>query len=347
MTFRTIFKVPVPGLSSLSLVLRCGVAFCMAICFLASLAMAQGESEKAEQKKIKVLIVDGQNNHGDWPKITAMMKSYLIESGRFEVDVARTQYLWQGQKWIKDYSLDDGKTYKMLDRPQADPDFKPNFSDYQVVISNFGFNAAPWPESTQKAFTKFMNDGGGLVTVHAADNSFPQWREYNEMIGLGGWGGRNESSGPYVYLNDKGDVVKDNSKGGGGGHGPQHEFPLIVRDQEHPIMKGLPKEFLHAKDELYERLRGPALNMNILATAYAAPKFKGSGRHEPTLMTIEFGKGRVFHSTLGHADYSMECVAAITLLLRGTEWAATGEVTLGVPEDFPSADKSRSRKFEK
>ena len=190
-----------------------------------------------------------------------------------------------------------------------------------------------------------MKNGGGFVSVHAADNSFPEWKEYNQMIGLGGWGGRNEKSGPYVYMNDKGKVVRDDAKGGGGGHGPQHEFSLVVRDSDHPITKGLPSEFLHTKDELYERLRGPAENMTILATSFAAKKYKGSGRHEPTMMAIDYEKGRVFHTTLGHADYSFECVGFITVLLRGTEWAATGEVTIPVPEDFPSPDKSNRRKF--
>ena len=166
------------------------------------------------------------------------------------------------------------------------------------------------------------------------------------MIGLGGWGRRNEKSGPYVYYDEEGEEVRDVSKGSGGGHGPQHEFPLVVRDTEHPIMKGLPKSFLHAKDELYEKLRGPATNMTVLATAFAAKKYKGSGRHEPTLMTIKFGEGRVFHSTLGHATYSCESVAFVTTFLRGTEWAATGEVTIEVPKDFPTQSKSSSRKFE-
>lgn len=314
---------------------------------LAVQATAQEKTAASKDGKIKVLIVDGQNNHGDWPKLTAMMKDYLLETGKFEVDIQRTKYLFRGEKWIKDYSLDDGKEYKMLKNAQADPDFRPDFSKYHVVVSNFGHGAASWPEETKKAFTKFMNDGGGFVSIHAADNSFPGWREYNEMIGLGGWGGRNEKSGPYVYLNDKGETIRSDAKGGGGGHGPQHEFSIVIRDTEHPITKGLPKEFLHAKDELYERLRGPALNMNILATAFASPKFNGSGRHEPTLMTIDFGKGRIFHNTLGHADYSMECVAMKTVFLRGTEWAATGEVTIEVPKSFPTANKSSSQKYQK
>jgi type 1 glutamine amidotransferase len=83
--------------------------------------------------------------------------------------------------------------------------------------------------------------------------------------------------------------------------------------------------------------------MEVLATAYSDPKTGGAGRDEPMLMVLEFGKGRVFHTTLGHADYSMNCVGFITTLLRGAEWAATGKVTIPVPENFPMADKTSSR----
>ena len=248
--------------------------------------------------------------------------------------------------YSKSFRWGMARSIKTSTRPRQTPDFKPEFSKYDVVVSNFGFGAADWPEETRKSFVEYMQNGGGLVSVHAADNSFPGWKEYNEMIGLGGWGGRTEKSGPYVYYDNDGKIVRDDSAGRGGAHGPQHEFAVVLRDSEHPITQGLPSEFLHSKDELYERLRGPAINMTVLATAFAAPEKKGSGRHEPTLMVIDFGKGRIFHSTLGHADYSMECVGFITTFLRGTEWAATGKVTLPVPEDYPTPDSSSSRKFE-
>ncbi len=298
------------------------------------------------RQPISVLIVDGQNNHAAWPKTTAMMKSYLEDAGKFSVEVCRTQYTWNGGELLQEFPLADDKKYQDLSQPKTDPDFNPDFSRFDVVISNFGHNAAPWPEKTKTAFVEYMKNGGGLVVVHAADNSFPDWPQYNEMIGLGGWGGRNEKSGPFVYYNQRGEEVRDTSPGGGGGHGPQHEFAVVTRNEVHPITKGLPAEFLHAKDELYERLRGPAENMTILATAYADPLQQGSGRHEPIMMAIEYGDGRIFHTTLGHADYSCACAGFITFLLRGTEWAASGNVTIELPKDYPTADRSKSRRIQ-
>ena len=267
----------------------------------------------------KALIVDGQNNHGVWPKTTQMMKSYLEETGLFSVDIATTA-------------------------PKGtDENFHPDFKKYAVVISNY--NGASWPQATQQAFVEYVRNGGGFVVIHAANNSFGDWPEYNEIIGLGGWGGRTEKSGPYVYLKEDGSTVRDETPGPGGHHGSQHPFAVVVRDREHPITKGMPREWMHSKDELYDLLRGPASHVQILATAFADPAVGGSGRHEPMLFTIDYGKGRVFHTPMGHAEYSQECVGFITTLQRGTEWAATGQVTQPIPADFPGAEAVSARPY--
>ena len=274
----------------------------------------------ASAEPLKAMIIDGQNNHPVWPTTTKMMKKYLEETGLFTVDVATTAPKGTDEK------------------------FKPEFKKYAVVISNY--NGDAWPEETKQAFVDYVKNGGGFVVVHAANNSFGDWKEYNEMIGLGGWGGRSEASGPYVYINAEGKLVRDESKGRGGNHGAQHPFQIIVRDAKHPITAGMPLEWLHANDELYDLLRGPAENMTVLATAFADKSKGGTGRHEPMIFTVSYGKGRVFHTPMGHGKDSQECVGFITTLQRGTEWAATGKVTQKIPSDFPTADKVSSRKFE-
>ena len=294
--------------------------------------------------KLKVLIVDGQNNHEAWPKTTLMMKQYLEESEMFEVDIARTKFTWKGKREKKYLPMADVGETEDLKKPKADPDFAPKFSDYDVVISNFGNSAAPWPEETQKSFVEFIKGGGGFVSVHAADNSFGDWPEYNEMIGIGGWGGRKGSTGTYVYYNED-KLVRDDKDGKVGGHGRQINIPITIR-ADHPITDGLPAGWLSAKDECYAMLRGPAENMTVLATGKDTSNKAPTNRHEPIMMVLEYGEGRIFHTTLGHETYSCEGVGFITTLLRGTQWAATGEVTIAVPEDFPSVDKPSSRAFE-
>jgi type 1 glutamine amidotransferase len=94
---------------------------------------------------------------------------------------------------------------------------------------------------------------------------------------------------------------------------------------------------MHQGDELYARLRGPGKNMTVLATAYSDPANKGSGQDEPQLIALTYGRGRVFHTTLGHDVNAMSSVDFVVTLQRGTEWAATGAVTQKVPAAFPSA----------
>jgi uncharacterized protein len=278
------------------------------------LTLALGVGARAETK-LKALIIDGQNNH-NWKATTPVLKK-ILEDGRFEVDVA---------------TAPSGKDLS---------EFNPKFSDYKVVVSNY--NGEPWSPETQKAFIEYVKNGGGFVSVHAANNSFGNWQEYNEMIGLGGWGGRNEKSGPYVRWRD-GKIVRDTKPGAGGSHGAQHAFQMTVREDKHPITEGLPEQWMHANDELYDRLRGPAKDLTVLATAFSDPKKGGTGEHEPLLMAVKYGEGRVFHTALGHDVGAMKCVGFIVTLQRGAEWAATGKVTrTKIPDDFPTADKVSTR----
>jgi type 1 glutamine amidotransferase len=172
--------------------------------------------------------------------------------------------------------------------------------------------------------------------VHAADNAFPDWPAFNLMTGIGGWRHRDEHAGPYWYWKD-GKAVADSSPGPAGAHGLRLPFQVTTRDPQHPIMKGLPAEWMHVNDELYGKLRGPGKDMTVLATAHSDLKNRGTGLDEPMLMVLHYGKGRIFHTVMGHDVFALSCVGFMTTFQRGTEWVATGRVTQKVPQTFPTA----------
>jgi len=293
------------------------IGLCVVATSLFGMTRTATGSELNDGEKIKVLILDGHNPHHDWQTTTPLLQHLLRDSGKFQVDVATAPP--EGEDMAH---------------------YRPAFDEYNVVLSNY--NSQHWDDEIKESFENYLRDGGGFVCVHAASNAFANWPAYNEICGLGGWYGRDERWGPYVYFKN-GELQYDVTPGRCGHHGPQHQYQVTIRNHEHPITQGLPEVWLHTQDELYDSLRGPAKNMQVLATAYSDPAYKGTDRHEPILMALTYGKGRVFHTVMGHADYSMRCVGFITTLLRGCEWAATGNVTIPVPDDFPTATQTRIR----
>lgn len=274
---------------------------------------AAGQTGVHSAGLIRVMILDGQSGgpYHNWKLTTPVLKKELEETGLFSVTVVTA--------------------------PASDGDFssfKPEFERYQAVVMNY--DAPDWPADLRKRFEQYVSGGGGVVIVHAADNAFPNWPAFNEMIGIGGWRNRTQDAGPYWYIKD-GKLVSDPSPGPTGWHGARLPFQVKTQEPEHPIMKGLPEAWMHFPDELYGTLRGPGRNMQVLATAHSDPNNKGTGHDEPMLMALRFGKGRIFHTALGHDVAALSCIGFITTFQRGTEWAATGNVTQKVPATFPTA----------
>ena len=286
----------------------------LAIAALAALFVARTTTADT----IKVLIIDGQNNH-NWDRTTPYMQSFLKATGKFSVDTTTTPPKGAaGSDWDA---------------------WRPKFADYDVLLSNY--NGETWPEPVRDDFEAFVKSGGGVMNVHAANNPFPDWPEWNKMTGIC-W--RRADFGPRLALDDEGNEVRmEPGEGKGAGHGPRYPYPVIVRDRKHPVTEGMPLEWLHPADELYHGQRGPALNMHILATAYSAKHKRGTGYHEPMVWWIPYGEGRVFTTVLGHVgktqpleDSPMRCLGFQAIVTRGTEWAATGKVTIPLPERFPT-----------
>ncbi|HVG69954.1 MAG TPA: ThuA domain-containing protein [Vicinamibacterales bacterium] len=264
---------------------------------------------------LPVMILDGESagTYHDWQRVTPVLRKMLDETGLFATTV--------------------------VSAPPAKGDFSafmPDFATHRAVVLNYDAPDDRWPAAVKASFEQYVRNGGGVVVVHGADNAFPGWQAYNEMIGVGGWRGRREQAGPYWFVKD-GKLTSDTSAGPAGSHGRRVPFQVAVRERSHPITKGLPAVWMHQGDELYARLRGPGRNMTVLATAFSDPQNNGTGRDEPVLMVLSYGKGRIFHTTMGHDVNALSSVDFVVTLQRGTEWAATGQVTQKVPASFPTA----------
>jgi type 1 glutamine amidotransferase len=191
-------------------------------------------------------------------------------------------------------------------------------ANYDVLLLNYKDtkNGGPdtrWSPANQKAFTDAIHGGKGLVVYHHASSAFTSGSEFDkefEQMIAGGW--RKQ-----------------------GNHGKRHVFTVTMRDLDHPITKGMPAEFVHANDELYQNsVMLP--ESKVLATAYSDKALdpKNSDKHEPILWVATYGKGRVCENVLGHDVPAMQSLGFQTLLIRGVEWAANGTVHYPVSEEL-------------
>jgi uncharacterized protein len=272
------------------------------------------------QQTLRVLIITGSHQVHDWYNTTPILKKALEDTGRFQVDVTVNP--------IQDLTPANLAKYQVLmlhyretraGAPQRWPILDAN---YKPTGEFKEFPAMPgrWPAANEQALLDAVSGGTGLVVIHWAEAAFDTpaevyWPEYEMMTG-GGWRGNK----------------------GYGGHGPQLQYKVKIIDHEHPITKGFPNEFLHTKDELYHHqliLDGDT----VLATAFddtiGGTRYSAEGKDEPQIWVRQYGKGRVYTNSLAHGPDQMRLSPGyLSLIQRGTEWAATGKVTVPLPKNF-------------
>ena len=238
--------------------------------------------------KVRALILSGYNNH-DWRLTTPRLKEILVATGRFDVRVTEEPR---------------GLTASTL-------------APYQVLVLDYqGPRLGP---AGEKAIQDFVASGGGLVVVHGASYGFSGL----DVLGDGHaqTGLVEEPWGEFINLTG-GIWSKSNPETA---HGDRHTFKVEVTKLDHPITRGV--EDFWATDELYHNLK-MIDSVHVLATAFSRLETRGTGEEEPILWTVEYGKGRVFQTVLGHDLVAMAEPGFATTLARGCEWAATGAVTL-------------------
>ena len=269
--------------------------------------------------EIKLLIVDGFSNH-DWQRTTKLVKQILQQYGGINIEVST--------------SPNSSATKEELEN------WNPDFSSYDVVLLNCNDLGSPvrWSDNTRRNLEIFVSKGGGLYILHSANNAFADWDEYNRMIGLG-W--RNKEFGKAVVIGDDQKIhIIEPGEGENTSHGERINA-LVTRIGNHPIQKGLPRQWTFADIEVYTYARGPFENVTILSYA----KDRKYGLNFPIEWTVKYGKGNVYNSSLGHLWRDQEdpvgfrCAAFQTELHRAIEWLARQKVDKSLPNDFPGMKK--------
>jgi type 1 glutamine amidotransferase len=220
--------------------------------------------------------------------------------------------------FIKEVLTKAGHKVVITETPSKDltPD---NLAKYDVLLLNYrntpqGAKANPasvWSDDNKKAFLDAIKGGKGLYVYHFASSAFTGTSDFDkefEKAIAGGWRTK-------------------------GYHGKKHEF-TVTPCKEHPITAGL-KAFKHGPDELYQNSVMLPDNV-VLVTAYSDKSIdaKNTGKDEPVVWVAKYGKGRVCENVLGHDVAAMKDPGFQALLIRGVEWAGTGEVFYKLPDSL-------------
>ncbi len=233
-------------------------------------------------------------NGHDWRGTTPVLRKALEDTGKFEVRVTE-EFRGAGAETLAPYDL---------------------------VILNYMERRRPelrWGERAENALLDFVRSGKGLVMYHFSAAAFDGWPEYEKLSG-GNW--------------------RPNQ----GHHSARHDFKVDIKDTNHPITRGMKASFAESNDELYANLKWqPADQFHVLATAWddhalykgkARQPTPGPGLDQPMLWTVDYGKGRVFATALGHDTEAVKNIGFVATLQRGAEWAATGSVTIPLPPEL-------------
>ena len=172
----------------------------------------------------------------------------------------------------------------------------PELKKYDALVLHYQNHQVPAPGPEALAnFRQFVEEGRGLVLVHFSCGAFYDWT--TKLVSKD-------------FLPLAGRVWDSKLRG----HDPRGPFRVQISDHAHPVTAGLAD--FDTTDELYTCLTGD-VPIQVLATGTS----KEDQKMYPMAFVFNCGKGRVFHSPLGH-DVQAFNDAVGTLFRRGTAWSA-------------------------
>jgi uncharacterized protein len=172
-----------------------------------------------------------------------------------------------------------------------------NLAQYAaVVFSNSNNEAFSNPEQS-KAFTQYIEGGGGFVGIHSASGSERKNPDFKRILG-----------GTFKW------------------HTPNQKFTVLVADKNHPSTKSLPAAWTW-KDEGYLCDLVPGLHVILEMDTTSVPNpprekwaMKFEGNRFPLAWSHQVGKGRSFYTALGHDIACYSDPAFRSHILGGILW---------------------------
>ncbi len=253
-------------------------------------ATSKSPSSVPNDNQIKVLIFSGKNNH-DWQKTTPLIVRIFKETKLFNVSVTEKP---------------DTMSFKAL-------------KQFNLIISNWN----TWPDNNvrlnsqwENDFTRYVKEGGGVLSLHAGASSFYGWEDYHR-IGIGRWGKETR-------------------------HGAPTRGKVYGFDQSHPITQGMGTFYI--MDEIWENT-DIYPGSKVIGSLSATDEKDGHAIEVASVFVSLTGKGRSFFTTLGHDERALLNSGLQFLLLRAAQWCATGKVTIKLPSELKVTKNTEKAKF--
>lgn len=258
------------------------------------------------KKVYNILIVTGIVTSEHDPKMNRMLRRTLESTGRFKVKIT------------EEFRGATAETLK----------------GYDAVLLNYDGKAdvkapyIPLGDAAEKTLCDFVSDGGGIIIYHssaiAQEAAYPD--EFVKMIG-----------GDFKFTN-------------GGRKNPKLSFRIDTVKGD-PICSDVPDCWYTSQDDLFVNVKWLKENqVEVLATVYDGEedydinkmqkhlakdyqdidfsKLENLNQDHPVIWKNTYGKGRVFVPFIGHGIDTIRRPEFVSVLVRGCEWACSGEVTI-------------------
>ncbi|MFV0364374.1 MAG: ThuA domain-containing protein [Suipraeoptans sp.] len=261
--------------------------------------------------KLKILLITGIVTDEHDPKVNPMIRFMLESTGKFDVKI------------VEEFKGATSKTLEGYDAVFVNYDGKENVETPFVG----------WGSETEKALYQYVKNGGGAIMYHSSfikgEPEFPE--EYTRLVGC------------------------DFDFAGGGRKSPKLEMIVDTKAEAGEIVEGAAKSWMTVQEDFFVNMKWLSdVPINVVATVrddiedYTPEKTQAHRRYEfenvdleklpgmntdqPVAWTHNYGKGRVFTTSIGHGPDTLRRPNFVGMICRATEWVASGKITIPYPE---------------